>query len=87
MRLLVIIMLVVSVAAGAVLGALNADLVSYDLLFTRLALPKGAAVLVAMVIGWLLGGVTAWLGMSSRQRALRRQQLRNSAGKKKPGST
>lgn len=86
MRLLVIIMLVFFVAAGVVLGALNADLVSYDLVFARLDLPKGAALLAALAVGWLLGGVTAWLGVSSRQRTRRRQQLRSDAGKKKPAS-
>jgi lipopolysaccharide assembly protein A len=28
------------------------------------------------VIGWLLGGLTVWLGVSSRQRRQRRQQSR-----------
>ncbi|MHB1058976.1 MAG: lipopolysaccharide assembly protein LapA domain-containing protein [Rhodanobacter sp.] len=76
MRLLAIIVLVLFIAAGIVLGALNADLVGYDLAFVQVQLPKGAALLGAMVIGWLLGGLTAWLGVSSRQRSQRRQQLR-----------
>ncbi|MBQ4853714.1 LapA family protein [Rhodanobacter sp. B2A1Ga4] len=68
MRLLAIIILVIFIAAGVVLGALNADLVGYDFAFVRLQLPKGAALLGALVIGWLLGGLTAWLGVSMRQR-------------------
>jgi Protein of unknown function (DUF1049). len=68
MRLLAIIVLVIFIAAGVVLGALNADLVGYDLAFAQVQLPKGAALLVALVIGWLLGGLTAWLGVSARQR-------------------
>ncbi len=76
MRLLVIIILVFFIAAGVVLGALNADLVSYDLAFMQVQLPKGAALLGAVVIGWLLGGVTAWLGVSSRHHRQRREQLR-----------
>lgn len=68
MRLPAIIVLVIFIAAGVVLGALNADLVGYDLAFTQVRLPKGAALLVALVIGWLLGGLTAWLGVSARQR-------------------
>jgi putative membrane protein len=76
MRLLAILILVIFIAAGVVLGALNADLVSYDLAFAQLQLPKGAALLGAVVIGWLLGGLTAWVGVSSRQRRLHRQQLR-----------
>ncbi|RCS30721.1 LapA family protein [Rhodanobacter denitrificans] len=68
MRPLAIVILVIFVAAGIVLGALNADLVDYDLAFFRMQLPKGAALLGAMVIGWLLGGLTAWVGVSTRQR-------------------
>ncbi|MDE2155526.1 MAG: DUF1049 domain-containing protein [Xanthomonadaceae bacterium] len=76
MRLLAISTLLIFIAAGVVLGALNADLVGYDLAFVQLRLPKGAALLGALVIGWLLGGLTAWVGVSSRQRRLRRRQLR-----------
>jgi putative membrane protein len=76
MRLLAILILVIFIAAGVVLGALNADLVGYDLAFAQVQLPKGAALLGAVVMGWLLGGLTAWVGVSSRQRRLHRQQLR-----------
>lgn len=82
MRLLAILILVIFIAAGVVLGALNADLVRYDLAFTQVHLPKGAALLGALVIGWLLGGLTAWLGVSMGQRRQRRRQLR--ADKKLP---
>lgn len=68
MRLLAIIALVIFIAAGVVLGALNADLVGYDFAFARVQLPKGAALLGALVVGWLLGGLTAWLGASMRRR-------------------
>ncbi len=73
MRLIVTLILLLFIAAGIALGALNADLVSYDLGFIRMELPKGAALLLALVLGWLLGGLTAWLGVSSRHRRLRRQ--------------
>jgi putative membrane protein len=82
MRLIVTLILLLFIAAGIVLGALNADLVAYDLGFVRLELPKGAALLLALVIGWLLGGLTAWLGVSSRHRRLRRQAS-SGAGKAK----
>lgn len=68
MRLPAIIILVVFLAAGVVLGALNAELVGYDLGFVQFTLPKGAALLGAMIIGWLLGGLTAWLGVVTRRR-------------------
>ena len=67
MRLLAIITLILFVAAGIVLGALNAGMVGYDFGFARMQLPKGAALLGALVIGWLLGGVSAWLGVRSRR--------------------
>jgi putative membrane protein len=82
MRLLAIIILLVFVAAGIVLGALNADLVGYDFSFIQVRLPKGAALLVTLVVGWLLGGLTAWLGVSTAQRRQRRQKLR--ADEKQP---
>jgi lipopolysaccharide assembly protein A len=74
MRLLAIIILLIFIAAGVMLGALNADMVGYDFSFVRVQLPKGAALLGALVIGWLLGGLTAWLGISSVQRRRHRQQ-------------
>jgi uncharacterized integral membrane protein len=82
MRLLAIIILLVFIASGVVLGALNADMVGYDFSFIQVSLPKGAALLGALVVGWLLGGVTAWLGVGTAQRRQRGQQLR--ADKKQP---
>ncbi|KRE89133.1 hypothetical protein ASG87_06240 [Frateuria sp. Soil773] len=91
MRLLVILLLVFFVAAGVVVGALNADLVSYDLAFAHVQWPKGAALLAAVILGWLLGGMTAWLGLSVRHRRLRRvraggQAAREPDGKRSPAS-
>ena len=83
MRVLVITIFLIFIAAGVVLGALNADLVSYDFAFAQVRLPKGAALLGALVIGWLLGGLAAWFGVISRQRRMQRQTSRN-AGKKLP---
>lgn len=76
MRLIVTFVLVFFVAAGVVVGALNAGLVDYDFAFARVSAPKGAALLTALVLGWLLGGLTAWLGVSLRHRR------RMKAGKK-----
>lgn len=75
MRLIALLILALFVVLGAIVGALNADPVAYDLAFAQVELPKGAGLLVALVIGWLLGGLTAWLGMSLRhRRAMRRRR-------------
>lgn len=87
MRLLALIILVAFVVAGVVVGALNAELVDYDLAFFRLQLPKGAALLGALVVGWLLGGLTAWLGMSSAARRTRRLSRVRVETDKKPAAT
>lgn len=84
MRLLALMILVVFIAAGVVVGALNADMVSYDLGFAQVMLPKGAALLLILIIGWLLGGLTAWLGVISRHRRDNRRLA--SRQKKSPAS-
>jgi putative membrane protein len=86
MRILVILILLVFVAAGIVVGALNADIVSYDLAFAHVQMPKGAALLCVLIVGWVLGGLTAWLGVSTSQPRERQRPVRESE-KKLPVST
>ncbi|GAB2562468.1 DUF1049 domain-containing protein [Dyella jejuensis] len=81
MRLIVMLLLLLFIAGGVVLGALNADLVGYDLAFARIQVPKGAALLATLAIGWILGGLTAWLGVSSRHRRERRRAAKPGNGK------
>ncbi len=76
MRVFAIIILCVFVAFGVLVGALNAQWVDYDLAFVQLRWPKGAALLGALLIGWLLGGLTAWLGTSVAARRRQRRQQR-----------
>lgn len=86
MRLLALLILLLSIGAGVVVGALNADLVGYDLAFAQVQWPKGAALLVALVSGWLLGGLTAWLGTSLGHRRARRRASRGASGSRKPAA-
>jgi uncharacterized integral membrane protein len=79
MRLIVTLLLLLFIAGGVILGALNADLVGYDLAFARIQVPKGAALLAMLAIGWILGGLTAWLGVTTRHRRERRRAKTQSA--------
>lgn len=84
MRLLATIILLLFAAAGVMVGALNAELVRYDFAFFQLQWPKGAALLGALLLGWLLGGLTAWLGVSTAARRMRRDAGRGND--KKPAA-
>lgn len=61
MRVLAILLVLIFAVVGVIFGALNADMVSYDLVFAHVQLPKGAALFAALVLGWVLGGVLVWL--------------------------
>ena len=70
MRLGVVMLMLLAVVFGATFGALNSDRVAFDLYFHELLLPKGAALLAALVLGWVSGGLLVWL---VRVRRLRRE--------------
>ncbi len=79
MRLILILSILLVVVAGAWFGALNATSVDLDFHFFRLQAPVGFALLAALLIGWLLGGLAAVAGSVPRlRRELRRlrQELR-----------
>jgi uncharacterized integral membrane protein len=78
MRLILIVLMIVVAALGALFGALNGDRVPIDFHFFRIDVPLGAALLAALLAGWLLGGLVAWIGHVPRlRRELRaaRQEL------------
>jgi len=68
MRLGLILLALLFAIAGAAFGALNAEPVVFDFYFTAPALPKGAALLCAVLAGWLLGGGVVYLGLVLRLR-------------------
>ena len=68
MRLFLILLALLFVVAGAVFGALNSERVAIDFYFASTDLPKGAALLGALLLGWIAGGVVVYLGMVLRLR-------------------
>ena len=87
MRLALIIVILAFVVAGAVFGALNAERITIDFYFFQPSVPKGAVLIAAVVIGWLLGGLVAWIAPRPRiHRELRetRKQLREAKAEPRP---
>lgn len=88
MRLLVVLLIFVFAALGALFGALNSDWIALDFYFITLNLPKGATVLAALLVGWLLGGMLVWFTRVPRlRRELRRARLGHSVPPPVAGSS
>jgi uncharacterized membrane protein YciS (DUF1049 family) len=68
MRLLIILLILLFAAVGAIFGALNGERVVYDFYFTTATLPKGAMLIAAVLIGWLIGGIVVYCGLVLRLR-------------------
>ncbi len=68
MRALIAIFVVLFLIAGVLFGALNPQRVHYDFLFAHFEISKGIALLIALLIGWLLGGALCWAGSSLARR-------------------
>ena len=89
MRLVLILVILLFIVFGALFGALNAERITIDLYFVQASVPKGAVLLGAVVIGWLIGGLVAWLGrVPGLHRDLRetRRQLREAQEQPQPPS-
>lgn len=70
MRLGVVVLVLLAVVFGATFGALNSERMLFDLYLTEISLPKGAALLSFLLIGWISGGLLVWV---VRVRRLRRE--------------
>lgn len=85
MRIVLLVMTLAVLAAGALFGALNGTPVVIDFHFVRAEVPLGAALLCAVVLGWLLGGLVAWLGhlprLQRQSRAIRDLHAREREGR------
>ena len=86
MRLALILIALVFVAFGAVFGALNAERVVFDLYFVTWTLPKGAALLAALLVGWFVGGLVVYVGLVPRLRR-RVRVLSQEARQREPAAT
>lgn len=76
MRFVFILLALVFAASGALFGALNSESVPLDFYFAQAHFPKGAALLCALLLGWLLGGVLVYLSMVPALRGRVRAQAR-----------
>src|SRR5690349_8244590 len=68
MRLGLILLALVFVAFGAMFGALNSERIVLDFYFDVVSVPKGAALLCALLIGWFVGGLLVYLSQVPRWR-------------------
>ncbi|MEO5626453.1 MAG: lipopolysaccharide assembly protein LapA domain-containing protein [Dokdonella sp.] len=68
MRLILILLTLIVIASGAIFGALNGARIPVDFYFFQTDVPTGVGLLGMLLIGWLLGGLVAWLGQTRRLR-------------------
>ena len=74
-----IIVAVLAIALGLLLGTLNSDSVSVDLLWVQLQWPLGLLILCVFVVGLLAGFLLAWFfGMVPLQARLRKSHSNES---------
>ena len=68
MRVGIILLVLLVAVAGALFGALNGERVAFDFYYASVQLPKGAALLAALLVGWLVGGLIVYFGLVLRLR-------------------
>lgn len=86
MRLILTLLILFVIACGALFGALNGVRIPLDFYFVRITIPTGVALLGALFVGWLLGGIVAWLGQMPRLRREWRAARRGHSGLAPPSS-
>jgi uncharacterized integral membrane protein len=79
MRFGLILLVLLFAGAGALFGSLNSQSIDLDFYFGSFALGKGAALLLALLAGWLLGGLLVWAGMVLPLRRRNRRLVRQVA--------
>ena len=76
MRFVFLLLALVFVAFGALFGAMNSESVPLDFYFAQTQFPKGAALLLALLLGWLLGGLLVYFSVVPSLRRRVRAQTR-----------
>ncbi|MEO8459934.1 MAG: LapA family protein [Dokdonella sp.] len=66
MRPGIIVFIILFALVGALFGAMNAETVVLDFYFFSAGAPIGAALLVVLGIGWILGGMVVWFARVPR---------------------
>ena len=87
MRVVWIVAALLFAAVGAVFGALNSDSVALDFYFFDANLPKAAALLSALLAGWLVGGLVLWLAVVMPLRRRLSRQRRDLARRDETSAT
>jgi uncharacterized integral membrane protein len=64
MRPILIVLLLCVIALGALFGALNGAHVAIDFHFVQVDVPLGGALLCALLLGWVLGGLLVYFGVA-----------------------
>lgn len=59
-RWVLLVTLILAVATGLLIGMLNAEVVTLDVLFTTLQAPLGLIVMITFVSGLLIGVLALW---------------------------
>jgi uncharacterized integral membrane protein len=85
-RIAFIVITALAVVAGLLIGTLNSEVASLDLLWIRLEWPLGVILLCAAAAGLVLGLLLAWLFSILPLRARLRKALRKDNGFGAPGS-
>jgi len=76
MRLVFIVLALAFAMLGALFGALNSESVPLDFYFAQTQFPKGAALLLALLLGWILGGLLVYFSIVPALRRRVRAQTR-----------
>jgi len=85
-RLAFILVTLLAIAVGLLVGTLNSEIVSLDLLWVRLEWPLGLIVLAAAAAGLLTGLLLSWLFSILPLRARLRKVRREATGLPTTGS-